>query len=380
MFKFLSRIELDNKYIFWSVIVFLVFILTYVNNYFFYTSTKMIENKIEISNLAKNIHFNYDECRENNDSQEFCIQKVGRYIDTIKPFGIIEIKQNNQILFTYNNTKARHLDREAVFLDSLKLRNFQYETLTLDIKKHTLPNILTTTIKSMSFSIYDLFLLYSENGLQKAVQIYIDEKLYLRSQMPIAFFVFLTIYTWLLKNQQIQIQIKLNSKEEEIIHLSQGIKKAEKETEELSAILKEIKIQQFDMKDKIEKYKDIINPPFDANTYNALLNLDPQSIIVKCRTALEIFVKRIFDVYFPRETGTLDDMLKKLHSNGLINKKTVNYGNTVKAFGNTSVHPDIKNPIKFDREDAIIISNALILFVEEINKNINIPQIQDVMK
>jgi hypothetical protein len=47
-----------------------------------------------------------------------------------------------------------------------------------------------------------------------------------------------------------------------------GIKKAEKETEELSAILKEIKIQQFDMKDKIEKYKDIINPPFDADTYN----------------------------------------------------------------------------------------------------------------
>lgn len=368
----LLKIELDNKYIFWSIIICLVFMLTHINNYFFYTSTKTIESKIEISNLAKNIHFNYYECMHSYNTQEFCVQKVGKYIETLKPFGIIEIKQNDQILFTYNNTKERHLDRDVVVLDSAKLKHFQNENLTLDIKKHTIPSILITTIKSMTFSIYDFFLLYSEKGLTGGVKTYIDEKLYLRSQAPVAFFIFIVIYTWLIKNQQLIIKSKLNYKEEEIVLLSQGLKKAKIETEELAATLKEIKLQHFDMKDKIEKYQNIMNPPFDANTYNALLNLDPQSVIVKCRTALEILVKRIFNIYFPRDTGTLDDMLKRLNANGIINKKILNYANTVKAFGNTSVHPDIKNPIKFDREDAIIISNALILFVEEINKNNNV--------
>ena len=94
----------------------------------------MIENKIEISNLAKNIHFNYDECRENNDSQEFCIQKVGRYIDTIKPFGIIEIKQNNQILFT--DEQIIHLKKDFIseikYEDVRKIeRVYQPKGLTL---------------------------------------------------------------------------------------------------------------------------------------------------------------------------------------------------------------------------------------------------------
>jgi hypothetical protein len=202
------------------------------------------------------------------NTQEFCVQKVGKYIETIKPFGIIEIKQNDQILFTYNNTKERHLDRDVVMLDSSKLKKFQNENLTLDIKKHTIPSILITTIKSMTFSIYDFFLLYSEKGLAGGFKAYIDEKLYLRSQAPIAFFIFIVIYTWLLKNQQLIIKSKLNSKEEEIVRLFKGLEDAKIETEGLSAALQEIKLQRFDMKDKINKYQDMMSPPFDVNTYN----------------------------------------------------------------------------------------------------------------
>lgn len=77
---------------------------------------------------------------------------------------------------------------------------------------------------------------------------------------------------------------------------------------------------------------------------------------------LQTYTKNIGNAKFK----TLDAMIKELRNKKILNKKALSYANTIKAFGNISAHPDFNNPFEFTQKDAKIISNALVLFIEEV--------------
>lgn len=364
MKKYLNFIDLNNKFIFYSLIIVIVFILTYINNYFFYNYVE-IRDKQEISTLSKTIHYKLNTCKES--SQE-CLSDINKYLIDIKPFVEIDILDySNNELFKYKNIKERHLDRKIIELEDYLKENTKYN-LKLNIVKYSSPIIFVTTLKSITFSIQDILHEIYKNGLSYTYNWYMKEAIYLRSLHVVAFIIFSIFMMKLLQIRQLQYNYLINEKNMSIVKLTKDLDSS-KETEiELKSLLDDLKNKNIDLFAKMKEHNSIINPPLDLLKYNDIISLDPESIIFKCRKVLEKIISEIYsDKIGNTEFKNLDTMIKELKNKNLLNKKASSYANTIKAFGNISAHPDFKNPFEFTQNDAKIISNALILFIEELN-------------
>lgn len=364
MKKYLNFIDLNNKFIFYSLIVVIVFILTYINNHFFYKYVE-IRDKQEISTLSKTIHYKLNNCRE---SFQECLSDVHKYLIHIKPFVEINILDySNNELLKYKNIKERHLDRKTVELYDYLKENEKYN-LKLNIVKYSSPVIFITTLKSMTFSIQNIFQEIYKNGLSHTYTWYMKEAIYLRSLHVVVFIILSIFIMKLLQIRQLQYNYQLNEQNISIIKLSKDLKYSKKTENELKNLLDDLKTRNIDLFSKMQEYNSVINPPLDLLKYNDLISLDPESIIFKCRKVLEKIISQIYSENTGNtELKNLDTMIRELKNKNLLNKKASSYANTIKAFGNISAHPDFNNPFEFTQSDAKIISNALILFIEELN-------------
>ena len=364
----LNFIDLNNKYIFYTLVGMIVFVLTYINNHFFYNYLE-IRDKQEITTLAKTIHYKFNNCKE---SLNECLDDVNRYLVELKPYVEVHILENSsKELLEYKNIKERHLDRKIVELENSLKENKRYE-LKISVIKYSTPVIFFTTIKSITFSIDDILREIYKNGLLKTYEWYMKEAIYLRSLHVVAFVVFSILLMKLLQYRQLQYNNQLNRQNLLIVKLSKDLGDSIETENELKNMLNELKTKDIDLFSKMNQYNSIINPPIDLLKYNDIILLDPESIIFKCRKVLEkiiseIYTKNVGDIDFK----SLDVMIKELQINKLLNKKALSYANTIKAFGNISAHPDLKNPFEFTQNDAKIISNALILLIEELSINNN---------
>lgn len=364
MTKYLNLIDLNKKYIFYSFIIVIVFILTYVNNYFFYNYVE-IRDKQEIIYLSKTIHYKLNNC---NESLNECIIDIDKYLLEIKPYIEMNILNfsNNEIL-KYKNIKERHLDRKIVELPSNLSENFKFN-IKINISKYSSPIIFITTFKSMTFSIQDIVMEIYKNGLSNTYTWYMKEAIYLRSLHVVAFIIFTIFLMKLLQFRQLKYNNQLNEQNMKIVKLGKDLENSKEIESELKNLIDDLKTKDINLLAKMEEYNSVINPPIDLLKYNDIMSLDPESIIFKCRKVLE---KLISEIYIKNigntEYKTLDVMIKELQSKKLLNKKASSYAYTIKAFGNISAHPDFRNPFEFTQNDAKIISNALILFIEELN-------------
>lgn len=326
-----------------------------------------IRDKQEISTLSKTIHYKLNTCKES--SQE-CLVDINKYLMDIKPFVEINILDySNYELFKYKNIKERHLDRKTVELEDYLKENKKYN-FKLNIIKYSSPIIFHTTLKSITFSIQDIFQETYKNGFSNTYAWYMKEAIYLRSLPVVAFIIFSIFIMKLLQIRRLQYNYLINEQNMSIVKLTKDLDSS-KEIEieiELKNLLDDLKNKNIDLFSKMKEYNSIINPPLDLLKYNDIISLDPESIIFKCRKVLE---KIITEIYFKNigniEFKNLDTMIKELQYKNLFNKKASSYANTIKAFGNISAHPDFRNPFEFTQSDAKIISNALILFIEEVN-------------
>jgi hypothetical protein len=99
--KIINNCDLTNKLIFAVLITVIVFILTYINNYFFYNYVK-IRDYQEIRTLAKTIHFLMQKC----DNQQNCLSTVSSYLDKSDLFVEVSISNNdNRKIIEYFNIK-----------------------------------------------------------------------------------------------------------------------------------------------------------------------------------------------------------------------------------------------------------------------------------
>ena len=339
------KIQLTKKYIFILILTFIVFILTYINNYFFYNYVKT-RDKIEIYNLAKTINFLIKEDTKSYDN-------VKAFLNKSKPYCIINISYKDNNLMEFKNTKNRHLERKIVELN----KNSKLTTLSnhhkLYIAKHSIPNIFKTTIRSITFSIFDTYIHYKDTNLMETIEWYIKNKIYLRSEHVVIFFLISYIIMILLRIREQQLQQKIRKNDINIIKNKE--------------IIEEFRDQNIDIKEKLNQYCTIINPPIDILKYKDIIELDPESIIFKCRKVTEKLVTILYNNIQKDESITLYLMTKELVKRKMLSKKAVSLINTIKAFGNISAHPDIYNPTVFTKEDSLMITNALILLIEELD-------------
>lgn len=364
-FKWIDKIDLSNKFVFFVIVSIVVFVLTYINNYFFYKYVEIRDSQ-EIRTLAKTIHFKLNNCND----EALCLEETNKILKKLNLFVRVSVVNsiNNTTLLQYSNIKKRHLDREIIELPNyLKTINNKY---TLSVSKNSTPNIFYTTVTSITFSIYDIVMKVDESNIKETIDWYLNEKIHLRSQHVVIFTIFTYFILSLLKITQSQLIRKLNDQNVKIINLVKDMSCSKENETELTNMIQELKSKQLNLAEKMEKYSSIINPPIDILKYEDILSLDPESIIFKCRKVTE----KIITVLYLKNIGSsdfksLDTMIKDLKYKKVLNKKSLSYANTIKAFGNISAHPDIDNPFIFTQEDAKIISNALILLIEELNNN-----------
>jgi len=98
-----------------------------------------------------------------------------------------------------------------------------------------------------------------------------------------------------------------------------------------------------------------------------LIEIDPEGVIAKTRKISEHLTKKIaqdkLERFNPR--WRFSDLIKKLFDQKIINNKIRSYLEIIRHFGNIAAHSDIEDPINFSTEDSIVISNALLMFIEE---------------
>ncbi|KIM12244.1 MAG: hypothetical protein KU38_04985 [Sulfurovum sp. FS08-3] len=179
------NINLHNNLTFIAILFGIVFILVFLRNYSYYYSKK-ITDSIEITNLAKNIHILSKESFARGEQEREYIQTLNEYLNETKPYGIVKLSKDNQVLVNYNRTKNRHHTRALVKIPQY-LTTIPKLPYLLDIAKHSTPNILSTVFNSMTFSLYDFYQKTKETNLKEATNWYQQQRLFLRSRDALIF-------------------------------------------------------------------------------------------------------------------------------------------------------------------------------------------------
>ncbi|MDX1903495.1 MAG: DUF4145 domain-containing protein [Thermonemataceae bacterium] len=122
-----------------------------------------------------------------------------------------------------------------------------------------------------------------------------------------------------------------------------------------------------DTKTKIKELESYLVPTINGETFIRLLEIDPDALITKTRKIAEHTIKKIAQEKLSNFNSrwTLADLIKRLYDENVIDNKIRSYVDTIRLFGNMAAHTDIEEPVIFNIEDAVVVSNALILFLSE---------------
>jgi len=196
----IKKIDLNNNWIFITIFFFIVIIFSIIDKYSYYYN-KRITDYTEIKNLAKNIHLISKEYLAKSSNEKSYIQYINRYLEDVRPYGVIKIIKDNRILVNYDKTKPRHRDRALVSIPNyLKvIKNTPYQ---LDISKHSTPNISLTIFNSLTFSIYDIYKKSQEKNLKEAINWYQRQRLFLRSRDNLIFAILTLIGLYMIRRIQ----------------------------------------------------------------------------------------------------------------------------------------------------------------------------------
>ncbi len=122
-----------------------------------------------------------------------------------------------------------------------------------------------------------------------------------------------------------------------------------------------------DLSSALPKYELKLQPVTTASNLIDLLNVDPDTVVVKVRKVGEHICKSIARQYLQGYSSkwTFAETTKKLFDASILNPKAKGYIDTIRVFGNLAAHADDSDIISFDREDALAVCYALVLFLKE---------------
>ena len=262
-------------------------------------------------------------------------------------------------------------DKVAALSVNIQLPDLETSTkANIDIKNHwSNANIGLSIFRSMTFSFTQLIEIQQSDGWQKAFD-YFTTVAWYRSRPAIGFAFFTIILFMLYRKRETARDEAMVVNEREIVKLEKERSRHERKNKSLQEKIYDLKSQKEHVAKKIQSHDKIINPPLNTLKYEQFLELDPESVIFKCRKVAEKLVIQIYNKTFnTEERMPLYRKIERLSKKGTIDSKIVIQINTIKAFGNLSAHPNVKKPIEFTREDALMVSSTLILLIEELGNS-----------
>lgn len=104
-----------------------------------------------------------------------------------------------------------------------------------------------------------------------------------------------------------------------------------------------------------------------------LLDIDPDAVVAKVRRIGEHIAKLIVrrSTENPDPDWSFAAVTRKLYDQRIISAKAKGYIDTIRVLGNIASHASDFGQVKFSREDALVVLQALLLFIQEA-KEINL--------
>lgn len=351
-------------------ILILIFAFTFINNYYFYehiTSDNYKNQRV----LVKVLNHKIDMCRKYNIIDSECYKDIILITKSINKRNLIIKDEKNSII--YEHTYPYY---NATLLSTIITLPLLGTSNVINIRSNHKGNSLDiafTVYRSMTFSISDIVSIYNKKGISNAFY-FMKTIAWYRSRPTIFISLMIILLFLLFRSNQKILERQIRMQEYDLLKRLRKQKLVKKENRTLKSnekdLLKDInllKSKNIDIATKMKAYDKIINPPLNAFKFDDIINLDPESIIFKSRKVTEKLLSHVYLNHFNQnDFSTLDVKIKKLYKDGAITKKAQNYAFTIKAFGNISAHMDIENPVVFVKSDALIVSNALLLLIDEL--------------
>jgi len=141
---------------------------------------------------------------------------------------------------------------------------------------------------------------------------------------------------------------------------------------EVSTARGEIQEYHIDIYDKLLHYKQYIEPTLKIKELKNVLVSDPDYVIFKIRKVSEAMTSKLY----ANNGGTDQDKISQndkirylSHTKRILNRKTQSLLHTIRTLGNIAVHDHIDNPTKILQDDAYFILTALVLLLDDLEKN-----------
>lgn len=362
--------NLSNKYIFISIIIFCIGILTFINNYYFYAHVFRSSSR-DASQLELIIKSTISSCQKNNIDKKLCENMV---IDITKIFSTkdyynkstIVKNENGDILWEKKPFKRDFTAYSKIEITLNSTKDFlelQYITILIFNKIELLKSVWN----SMTLSFIEFFEITYERGMKEAIDAFKTIYWY-RSRPFIGYAIFTFILFYIYRNKQKKDNEKKNELEQKLLATFQ-------QNEVLAVQKQSLEENYQSICKKIKDFDYLINPPLDVLKIDTLFS-DLDSFGNKCRKVAE---KIIFDINNHLKLKPIDlyEGINNLYSRNLISENTKKYLTIIRLYGNLASHYNEKN---ITREEAITVALCLISVVEEISQIYSLTSVDNVIQ
>lgn len=359
-----------------------VIIATFTNNYFFYEHIER-DSEREIIHTAKIINSYSNLCLLSKMNQKICIERIEQLLKetpTYYGFAAILRDYNNNILLKYDSRQYEEDTRSLTSLSKMsnetilkyernnsqnsniqpleltnQLMHIKDINATLEVLKTTHPNIWITVFRSLSFSIADWVPKIFNGNFKDAISDVLN--IAIPRSWPAFIFILLTFLLYkLIKLEHGALTQRLHELDQEIY---EGVH------------AKGVDFDTVIIPEKLRIYEHITKPILDSSMYQKLVNISPKTIVLDCRSIAESLIIDIYDKNPSSEyKKSFKDKVDYLfYTKKLINFKSKTHLDHIRSIGNITAHLSIKNYTTVSEDDAYISINALLLVIEDFDKN-----------
>jgi hypothetical protein len=335
------KFSLTNKYIFYGILFILVFILTGINNYYFYAHIERASYR-NAKQLKTILEDNYKYCIKNN-SEDSCKNNL---ISITQSFSVkayyndsILIKEGNTILWEKPKKDWDKIVKSDIIINLYKNKvDINYKVL------FSTNMVFISVIRSMTFSFAEFSEVAYEQGIKEAIN-KLNNIYWYRSRPFIGFMVFTFLLLYFYRKKELQ-QIEEEKKQDEKVRIN---------VVNNISIHNDIKIN---IINDISLYSHIISPPINLSSIDELLKNDLDMLGTKFRKAAEKVVFQVYEEHISKDVlgVNLSKAINKIHHNGLISDNAKNYLDIIRVYGNMSAHYS-DNTIS--KEEAMVVISSL---------------------
>jgi hypothetical protein len=344
----------SNRYFFWGAWIFLITLLSGINNYYFYSH---VERTAERD--AKQIKAVIEVEKKCNLSKKLCENHI---IEVSKVFAE-EASEN------YNRSfKILGSDKQLIWkcIPKKQYRDTVAGTdITLILSKQFPPKLQYSTyldtqaflfsiFKSMTFSITDIASITYSDGFKKALEH--EKTFWKRSRPAIGFAIFSFLILWVYRKRENHLIRRQEEKEQEMIA------KFKDESEKISTDVNETELYS-----KFTLYDYILNPPINTLTFKDLILMDTNGIGNKFRKVIEKIFFPIVVKNLNTNPRDLKEAIYLLYDNKMISSKAQIYATLIRLYGNMDSHYNENSEIT--KEEIHVLAFRLISIVEEVIEN-----------